>query len=50
MTEKQIEHVVERLIEAIDKFSVALEKRSATPSELEALSKVALALAEIHKL
>lgn len=48
MTGEQIKHVEEQLISFIDR--VVAEKEKATPAEIAALPKVALALARIHEL
>ena len=49
MTQRQINHVEEALIEAMDVIVYALKKGKATPEEIVALPEIAFALNELQK-
>lgn len=49
MTERQMDHVEEKLISAIDDIVYAIKKRNATPEEVAALPEIAIALYKFRK-
>lgn len=49
MTDRQMDHIEDQLISAIDIIVYAIKKRNATPEEVAALPEIAIALYKFRK-